>query len=207
MLPENSQTIAALVALVSIALLGVEVLILPAVWKKLDYCFFGLPKEKKRNVVRVVLLIVSFPIVFMGINTIAGIHYLENVNEILLSALFITIGIIMFALPIVWVISRLKGKKKLKITEKGDALSLLSLLFVTSFVLLIIGVLSNLLALTGVSAAMLDINMGPYSAENYNWDRWLVKDAISFFIAGTSMVGVAYLYEKKKNSIRQGGER
>lgn len=203
-LPENAQTIAALVALVSIALLGVEVLILPAVWKKLDYCFFGLPKEKKRNVVWVVLLIVSFPIVFIGINTIAGIHYLENVNEILLSALFITIVIMMFALPIVWVISRLKGKKKFKIAEKGDALSVL---FVTSFVLLIIGVLSNLLALSGVGGAMLDINVGRYSAENYNWGRWLMKDAVSFFVAGISVVGVAYLYEKKKNPIRQGGER
>lgn len=194
-LPENAQTIAALVALVSIALLGVEVLILPAVWKKLDYCFFGLPKEKKRNVVRVVLLIVSFPIVFMGTYTIAGIYYLENVNEILLSALFITIVIIMFALLIVWVISRLKGKKKIKITEKGDELSLL---FVTGFVLLIIGVLSNLLALIGVSSAMLGINTGPYSAENYNWGRWLVEDAVLFFAVGTFVVGVAYLYEKKK---------
>ena len=194
-LPENSQTIAALVALVSIALLGVEILILPAVWKKLDYCFFGLPKEKKRSVVRVVLLMVSFPVVFMGINTIAGIYYLANVNEILLSALFITIVIMMFALLIVWGISRLKGKKKFKIAEKGDELSVL---FVTSFVLLIIGVLSNLLALTGVSTAMLDINMGPYSAENYNWGRWVLKDAVSFFVASISVVGVAYLYEKKK---------
>jgi MFS family permease len=193
--PENAQTIAALVALVSIALLGVEVLIVPAVWKKLDYCFFGLPKEKKRNVVRVVLLIVSLPTVVMGIYTIAGIYDLENANVILLSALFIIIVIMMFAALIVWVISRLKGKKKSKIAEKGDELSLL---FVTSFVLLIIGILANLMALTGVTAAMLDIPMGPYSAENYNWGRWLMKDAVLFFVAGIFMVGIAYLYENRK---------
>jgi len=194
-LPENAQTIAALVAVVSIALFGVEVLVLKEIWKKLDYCFLSLPKEKKRRVKWGVFLQVIFPSVALGAYTIAGMYDPENAIAIFFWVVFISAVIMTLALPIVRVTSWLKGKKESTIIEEVDVSSVF---FVAGFVFLIIGVLSNLAALIGVGAAMLDIKVGIWDIESYVWGKWLMVDAIMFFVLGILIVGVAYLYENRK---------
>lgn len=195
MLPENAQTIAALIAVVSMTLFGVELLVLREVWKKLDYYFLSLPKEKKRRVKWRVSIQVIFPSVALGAYTITGIYDPENAPTIFFWVAFIFAVIITLALPIARVTSRLKGKKESKITEEVDVSSIL---FVGSFVFLLIGMLISLMALVVVSATMLDITVGIWDIESYVLGRWVMLDAIIFFVLGIFMVGVAYLYENRK---------
>lgn len=194
-LPENAQAIAALIAVVSMTLFGVELLVLREVWKKLDYYFLNLPKEKKRRVKWRVFIQVIFPSVALGVYTITGIYDPENAPAIFFWVAFIFAVILTLAWPIARVTSRLKGKKESKITEEVDVSSIL---FVGSFVFLLIGMLISLMALVVVSATMLDITVGIWDIESYVLGRWVMLDAIIFFVLGIFMVGVAYLYENRK---------
>lgn len=195
MLPENTQTIAALIAVVSMTLFGVELLVLREVWKKLDYYFLSLPEEKKRRVKWRVFWQIIPPSVALGAYTITGIYDPENAPAIFLMVALIIIAIMTFAVLIGRVTSWLKGKKESKITEKVD---MSSILFVGSFVFLLIGMLISLMALVVVSATMLDITVGIWDIESYVLGRWVMLDAIIFFVLGIFMVGVAYLYENRK---------
>jgi Sec-independent protein translocase protein TatA len=81
-------------------------------------------------------------------------------------------------------------------TDKKKKIDELPLFFVTGSVFLIIGMFCDLFALFGVSATMLDINIGIYNTENYHWGVWLMMDAIFFFVIAAAAVGSGYLYEK-----------
>lgn len=191
--PENAQTIAGLVALVSVALLTVEITMLSKLANKLDLCFFRLPAMERQAIYRVALLIVVVFFVPMGVYTMAGVLDPENVDTYMFALVFVS----SFALILAWSVGGLiwliRGKKKEKGQQKAASVPTF---FVAGCILLIIGILSNLFALVGVSAAMLDIRTGIYNVENYNWGRWIMMDAVAFFVSGIWLIGTAYLFER-----------
>lgn len=191
--PQNAQTIAGLVALVSVGLFNVGVIVIPKLWDKLGPYFFRLPLTEKRNVARAAFFIVILPIILMGVYTTAGVYDPKNVDAYVFMAIFLITFVLIFALSISGLISLIRGKRKGDARGKIDELPIL---FVTGCMFLVIGMLSNLVALMGVSAAMLDIQTGIYNVENYNWGRWFMMDAVYFSVSGTFMVGVAYVYER-----------
>jgi len=193
LLPENAQTIAGLVALVSIALFTVEVLILPKMWEKLNPYLFNLSREKRVHLAKITLFVIGLPIILMGVYTIAGVYDPKHVDSWVFITMFLITLVLVLTLSVRGLISLLRSRKSKKVREKVEELPLL---FVTGFAFIVIGMMSNLVALFGVSAAMLGIETGIYNVENYNWGRWFMMDAVYFSVCGIVIVGVAYLCEK-----------
>ena len=212
-LPENAQTIAGLIALVSVAIFTVEVMIISRLWHKLDTCFFGIPVERKRYLGKFVFIMVAAFVAVIGVYTVAGVHDPQNATNYTLMVVLVILLVLVLVLVVRGLISLRKrlilwirgakkkseGKKevgKKNVVEKREKIDGLPLLFVTGSVFLIIGMFCDLFALFGVSATMLDINIGIYNAENYRWGVWLMMDAVFFFVVGVTIVGAGYLSEK-----------
>ena len=53
----------------------------------------------------------------------------------------------------------------------------------------------NLLALTGIAATMLELHLGPWQAENYNWGIWCVFIGIAFWVIGIICIGYVRIWE------------
>ena len=208
-LPENAQTIAGLIALVSVAIFTVEVVIVQRLWRKLDTCFFGISVERRRYLSKFVFIITFIFMFWMGVYTVAGIYDPQNVTKYSLLAMLGVVLVLMLVLFVRGLISLIKrlvswmrGVKKeggeKNAVEERKKIDEVPFLFVTGAVFLIVGMLCDLFALFGVSATMLDIDVGIYSAENYRWGVWLMMDAVFFFVVGAAIVGAGYLSEKRR---------
>ncbi len=169
------QQVAALVALVSVALIGIQFAIIKRVWQLFERRCLALPRKERNNValkglwVFVPILIVNAIFIYSRVYVTAE----DSVNVfIFLMAIFIVL--LLLSSFIVWIIRKVRKTK----VHKPDKAGLYSFL---AMVIFIASILCNVVALLGVSATMLNVEAGPYGPQNYTFGKWILISGISFF--------------------------
>lgn len=185
-----TRELAALVAVVSIALVGTAVILLSLTWKGFEQRFVKLSPAERKGLIRNMLILLCPVLLLITCTTVTGVYWPNLVQAIALLIMLLLVAMGILLTPVVIILRR---RKKAPLSHKPDELSLLYS-FALSF--LTASILCSLSALFGVTPTMLAIVIGPYGPENFNWGRWLLQDGVFFFVCGTYMLGFAYIRER-----------
>jgi len=170
-----NQQVAALVALVSVSLIGIQLAHIKGVWQLFERRHLALPR-KERNYAALSGLWVLLPIIIIEAIFIYSRVYVpaKYSNDALLFLLIIFALLFLFSSLIVWIIRKVRKTKAHKPDEAGLYSFLLMMVFIMS-------IFCSIFALIGVSATMLNVEAGPYGPQNYTLGKWILTSAIMFF--------------------------
>ncbi|MDD5702198.1 MAG: hypothetical protein PHU23_09140 [Dehalococcoidales bacterium] len=175
--PSTIQQLAALVAVVSVAIIGVAIMLIPPLWKGCKKTS-GFPLQERRTIYKILALVYGLFVVILFITNFIGIHapsFIQPVTRIFLIAIVV---IFLFYVVVQRLISWIKKSREpypvdyLAFSYRFTLASILLCVFFSTF------------ALFGVSQTMLGIEIGPFNQDNYNWGRWWLADGITFFVIG-----------------------
>lgn len=187
-----TQQLAALVAVVSVAIIGVAMLLISPTWKRFEQTSFGLTIPEKRIINRIILLSFGPLLLFIFITNFIGVYA---------PGLFQPAARILYLLVLViWIISILSSQviKWIRKSKPSPKLASLPFMYRITLVWLILCIFFCLIALIGVTPAMLNIEIGPFNQDNYNWGRWFLFDGIIYFFIGIFCFAFASIEEKIK---------
>ncbi len=188
------QQVAALVALVSISLIGIQFAVIKRVWQLFERRCLALPR-RERNYVALSGLWFLLPVfIIAGIFIYSRVYVPVEYSNVALIVLLIVFSLLLlFSSLIVWIIRKVRKRT----AHKPDTAGLCSF---TSIVIFIASVLCSMLALIGVSATMLNVEAGPYGPQNYTLGKWILTLAITFFFLWMFLHAYAFVedYLKKR---------
>ena len=187
-----SRELAALVAIVSIALVGTTIVLFPPAWRGFEERFLKLPSIEGKTVIKTTFILLCPILILVGTATVIGVYWPDLVQEAVLLVMFLLLAIAILSMPVVLVLRRIRKTQK---PRKPDELSLL---YFTALIFLTLCIICSLFALIGVTPTMLMIEIGPYGPENFNWGRWMLNDGVLFFVCGIWILGFAYIDDRTR---------
>jgi len=187
-----TQQLAALVAVVSIAIIGVAILLISPTWKGFKNTSFGLTIPEERVINRIILLFFGPLLLFIFITNFIGV-YAPSLYQPVARILYLLILVI-------WIISIIASQiiKWMRKSQPPLKIESLPFLYRTTLVWLALCILFCLIALLGVTPTMLNIEIGPFNQDNYNWARWFMFDGIAFFVIGILIFVSTYIFQRIK---------
>lgn len=190
--PYVTQQLAALVAVASIAIIGVAILLISPAWKGFENTSFGLTAPEKRVINRILRLFFGPLLLFIFITNFIGVYA---------PALFQPAARILYLLILViWIISIITSQifKWMRKSQPSPKVESLPFLYRTTLVWFALCILFCLIALLGVAPTMLNIEIGPFNQDNYNWARWFLFNGITYFVIGVFSFASTYLFQRIK---------
>jgi hypothetical protein len=190
---ELTRAIAALVAVVSLAMIGITVRLLPQCWNRFqDY--FQILSASARKSASPLLALTHLPIalaVVFGLLSVKLADYMPGIF------IFVIIGITLLVL-LIEIGAGIKRKiKKQTVVKLGD-LEMYAPSYFTALSYMALSVGFNITALIGVSPTMLLIDIGPVGPENYEWGKWCLYIAIFLFCVGIIVFGLTLAIDKAR---------
>jgi len=185
-----SQQLAALVAVVSIAIIGVAILLIPPTWKSFETAYFSLGKSEKYNIAKKLFLWFGLFILFILITNFIGAYAPSLMRPFgMLFILLLLIICIIFS-----IVSSIAKRKK----EDSPSPRLEPLPFMYPATLTLIGfcIIFSSAALYGVAYPMLNIEIGPFNQDNLNLAKWFLVDGITFLILGVFNYAYTHLLQR-----------
>ena len=188
-----TQQLAALVAVVSVAILAVAILLVSTAWRGFNQTFKNLINLQKKAIYRFTFLYFGLFLIFLFVTDFVGVYAPDWVQPIGRS-LFLLIWVIVFvSFGISAIVKRGdKGKQEPIIESMPQP----ALLYTITLVWIILCISFCLIALFGVSQTMLNIEIGPYNQDNYNWGVWFLENGILFFIFSVVGLGLTNIIQK-----------
>jgi uncharacterized membrane protein YfcA len=182
------QQIAGLVALVSVALIGVQFSVTSKVWRLFERLCLALPHEEKKHALLGGLWALLPIIIIQAIFIYSRVYVPPKYSNAMFVFLMIIFALLLlFSSLITWIISKARKTK----THKANEAGLLSFL---SMAIILLSIFCSISALTGVATTMLNVEVGPFGPENYTFGKWILLSAISLFF--TWMLLHAYIFVK-----------
>jgi len=196
--PEVSRELAALVAVVSLAMVAISVRLLPPCWRRFQYYLRTLSSPARKSAFRLLVLL-HLPIVWAAVFAGLSVKFPDYMPDIFM---FVFIGTVLLVLLIeIGVAIKRKIKKQIAVKVEPRALA-----YTTALSYLAHSVWLNIVAIIGVSPTMLLIDIGPFGAENFEWGKWFLYIAIFAFCVGTIMFGLTLAFDKAMHSNDKGQE-
>lgn len=184
------RDISGIIALVATTLIGITIPLIGIAWRGMTNTYFKLIPIERQKVGRMTFWIITFTLIVLGAEMVAGV---SNPQLAPWASLF-TLLLIMAVISIIdfgrWTykkIMRVKQEQPVRIKDSSSSLYCLSLSFLS------ISIMFNLFALIGIGAAMLNIQIGPYQLDNYNWGRWSMLNGMFLFVVSVPAIGCANL--------------
>ena len=201
-LNEVSREVAALVAIVSIAMVAICVNILPHCWHRFEDRFRTLSLSVRKSTSRFVPWL-CLPILLLFVYA-----WLSERRPDYMPGMFILVlggtALLVFLIEIGVAIKR-KIKKQIAVKAEPYTLA-----YLTALYYMLISVLLNVFALIGVSPTMLLIDIGPFGPENFAWGRWFLYIGIYAFIVGITLFGATYAIDRagqRNNKFPEEGQK
>lgn len=191
MTQDITRELAALVTVVSIALVGTAAILLSPAWKGFEQRFLKLSSLERKTVLRNTLILLCPILILLGTETVVGVYWPNLVQVAVFLIMLLLAAIAVLSTPVVLILRRIRKTKPQKPDE-------LSLLYFIALSFLALCIMCNLLALIGVTPTMLMIEIGPYGPDNFNWGRWMVLDGVFFFVCGIWTLGFAYIDDRTR---------
>ncbi|PIP47975.1 MAG: hypothetical protein COX14_04720 [Chloroflexi bacterium CG23_combo_of_CG06-09_8_20_14_all_45_10] len=187
-----TRELAALVAIVSIALAGTTIVLLPPAWRGFEERFLKLPSIERKTVIRNTFILLCPILILVGTETAIGVYWPDLVQAAVFLVMLLLAAIAILSIPVVLILRRIRKTQK---PRKPDELSLL---YFTALIFLTLCIMCSLFALIGVTPTMLMIEIGPYGPEDFNWGRWMLQDGVFFLVCGIWMLGFAYVDDRTR---------
>lgn len=186
-----TRELAALIVIVSIALAGTTVVLLPPAWRGFEQRFLKLSSLERKTVIRNTLILLCPILILVGTETAVGVYWPNLVQVAIFLIMLLLAAIAVLSTPVVLILRRIRKTTP----QKSDELSLL---YFMALSFLALCTMCSLFALIGVTPTMLMIEIGPYGPDNFNWGRWMVLDGVFFFVCGIWMLGFAYIDDRAR---------
>ena len=185
-----TRELAALVAIVSMTLVGTSVILLRPAWRGFEQRFLKLQSIERKTVIKNTSLLVIPILILTGTATAVGVYWPDLVQAAIFFVMLLLAAIALLSTPVVLILRRVrKAQKPRKLDE-------LSFMYFTVLIFLTLCIICSLFALIGVTPTMLMIEIGPYDPDNFNAARWMAQDGVFFFVCGILMLGVVYIDER-----------
>jgi len=198
MVESSIQEIAANVSVISIALLGVTLILIALAWKGFNALFVLLPRSERRELVKRNFLPFIPTLIVVGIVTAVGVNSPQMVQtSYLLAVLGVAVILALYLLfrgiqrLIYFIIRR---KKKTKVVKVDSATSY----YFVAMLTLAISIFCSVFSLFGVINTALDINISPNQLNDFLLAKWLLSDGVVFFTVGIFITALAYFYDKSR---------
>lgn len=193
---DSLRNISSDIVIISIALLGVIFILLALVWNKFIQSIKTISIYWRMQYLKLLFILFFIPLLVpLAVYTAVGIYYPSLAQGSVMLVMMLIAGIlILYSLiqGIRWIIDRLRSTKRSRTKLNEEIL----LCWQTAFCLGLSAVCA-LIALLGCSSSALNIFIGPYQIEDFNWSRWLLNDAILLFIVGAIQTGFLFMMERK----------
>lgn len=156
-MPQDDVTreLAALAAIVSIALIGITVALLPTAWRGFEQRFLKLPSIERKTVIKNMFIIFCPILIIVGTWTVIGVYWPDLVQVAVLLVMLLLTTIAIFYMIVSFILRKI-GKSQ-KPRKPDDS----ALLYFAAFTFLALGIMCSLFALAGVTPTMLMIEIGP----------------------------------------------
>lgn len=194
---EVSRELAALVAVVSLAMVGISVRLLPPCWHRFQHNIRTLSSPARKSAFWLLALL-HLPIVWAAVFAGLSVKFPDYMPDIFI---FVIVGTILLVLLIeIGLVIKRRIKKQITVKVEPRALA-----YSTALSYLAHSVWLNIVAIIGVSSTMLLIDIGPFRAENFEWGKWFLYIAIFTFCVGTIMFGLTLAFDKDMHN-KDGGQ-
>jgi hypothetical protein len=186
-----SQQLAALVAVVSVAIIGVAIMLVPAAWRGFENTSFALSKPERRVINRILLAQFGSLLILFFITNVVGI-YAPSYALPIGRTIFLLLGFIVIFYSIIVIVVN-KARK-----SRPTPIEPLPYLYRSTLLSVVFCVLFSSLALFGVAQTMLNIEIGPYNQDNFLWAKWSLLNGIAFFLIGIVNFGYTYIIQSAR---------
>jgi uncharacterized membrane protein YgdD (TMEM256/DUF423 family) len=192
---EVTRELAALVSIVSLAMVGIIVGIFPHCWNRFKHYRLTLSPSVWKVTWRLVPLL-CLPILLILAFAFFNIETLNRMPDIFI--LFLGgIFLLLVLLVLIDIGVTIKRKIKKQIVGKAEPHTFTYLYF-TALSYMAFSVFSNIIALIGVSPAMLLIDIGPFRPEDFEWGKWFLYIGIFAFCGGITFFGITLAVDKAR---------
>jgi hypothetical protein len=188
---ELTRAIAALVAVVSLAMIDISVHLLPKCWNRFQH-YSRTVSAPRRKLMSPLLVVSHLPIVLALIFALLGMKLPSYMPDIFI---FVIIGMTLLVLLIEGG-AEIKRRIKKETAVKIGKIEVYAPMYFTVLSYMTFSIFFNIFALIGVSSTMLLINIGPFEPENFEWGKWCLFIAIFAFCAGIGMFGLTLALDK-----------
>jgi hypothetical protein len=190
---EISRELAALVAVVSLAMIGISVRLLPRCWDRFQQYFQALSPSAKKSALPL-LAFSHLPIVWAVISVCLTVTFHALLPDITILVVIVT-ALLVFLIEIG---AGIKRRIKKQTVVKIGKMEFYAPYYFTALSHMTLSVFFNIGALIGVSPAMLLIDIGPVGPENYEWGKWFLYIGIFAFCVGIIIFGLTLALDKVK---------
>jgi amino acid transporter len=169
------QQLSALVAAITIALVGVAILLVPTTYKNVKKTLSFSTISEKRQIFKLIYLFYTMLVIVLFITNFFGVYA---------PSLFQTAGFILFLLIfLIWAITILLSKisKRNRNPNPSPIKRPLPVLYLGTLVGESLSIFFCILSLFSATYPMLGIEISPLNQDNYIWARWFLVDGITFF--------------------------
>ena len=199
MISDSLRNLSSDVVIISIALLGVILILIALVWRRFLSSVMTLSLYWRRQYLKIILITFVVPVLIpLVVYTIVGVYYPSLAQNSVLLVIMLIAGILfLYNLfkAIGWVINRIRNVNKLKIKLDGHILICIQCTFCLG-----LSALCSLFALLGASSSALDIYIGQNQVETISWSRWLLNDAIILLVIGIVQTGFLYMLDRRSRA-------
>ena len=196
---EPSRELAALVAVVSLAMIGISVHLLPKCWDRFQHYFRPLSLAARKSALRLLALL-HLPIVWAAIFAVLSVecpNYMPDIFWLVFAGTLLLALLVEAGLTI-----KRRIKKQIVVKVEPFAMAYSTALFYLGH-----SIWLNISALIGVSSTMLLIDIGPGGYENFEWGKWFLFIAIFTFCVGIIEFGFTLALDKARQRNDSGQER
>ena len=187
---ETSRELAALVAVVSLAMIAISVHLLPRSFNRFQH-YFGALSPSARKSALPILALTHLPILWVVIFAVLSIECTNRMPGIFW---------LVFAGTLVLVLLIKGGLAIKRRTKKQIAVRVepFPIAYTVALSYLALSVFLNIFALIGVSSSMLMIDIGPGGYENFEWGKWFLFIAIFTFCVGIIEFGLTLALDRAR---------
>jgi len=185
-----TQQLSSLVAVVAVAIIGVAILLIPNLYKNFKNTFSFLTSIEKLYIFKITYFFFTTIVLILLITDFVGI-YIPTLVQTIGWSLFVILTIILLVYLIISGLFRRHNRKS------KPKLEILPYLYLNALVWTSSCIFACTIALFGVVYPMLDIEIGPFNQDNFNWARWLLLDGIIFFFMAILSFALIYISQIK----------
>jgi hypothetical protein len=187
---EVTRELAALVSIVSLAMVGIIVGIFPHCWNRFKHYRVTLFPSVWKATCRLVALL-CLPILLILAFTFFSVetpNHMPNIFILFLCGIFLLLALIYIGVVI-------KRKIKKQIVSEAEPHTLF---YFTALSYMAASVFFNIVALIGVSPKMLLISVGSLEPEDFEWAKWGLLIGIFAFSIGIIFFGITLAVDKAR---------
>lgn len=190
---ETSRELAALVAVVSLAMIGIGVHLLPKCWDRVQH-YFRKISVPRRKLALPLLMYSHLPIAWLAEFAYLSARLGEYKPDIFIPVFAGTALLALLIHGCVVIKTKIKKQTVVKISKVESY----AVVYYTALTYTALSIALNMAALAGVAPTMLMIDIGPFRPENFEVGKWCLYIAIFIFSVGIIMFGMTLALDKSR---------